>query len=183
MGTKGYIAKQIGPDAFLTIYSHIDNYPEVGGKLLLEHYKDPERVDKLLALGDIWCVSKELYPNPTKQHDLYQRQKDVVYAYGRDGGDVESKAAVMTLDELDDIDSMIQFVYVFTPENEWKYFAPGQAHLGFRDIQADLDNPSNIPVREHPLFEALQEEILGKLGQAPPESEEGPEEGLAMKMT
>lgn len=183
MGTRGYIAKQVGPDAYLTIYSCIESYPEHTGKLLLENYSNPEMVDKLVALGDIWRLEKSLDPNPDIQHDMEKKQDDVVLSFSRDAGETGCQAEMMTLDELDDINSSIQFVYVYTLDNSWRYFAPGQAALGFRDIQTDLDHPENIPVREHPLFQKLQEELLGKQEQDPPGQMDEPEQAQEMKMT
>lgn len=183
MGTRGYIAKQVGPDAYLTIYSCIESYPEHTGKLLLENYGNPESVDKLVALGDIWRLEKSLDPNPSMQHDLEKKQDDVVLSFARDAGETDCQAEMMTLDELDDINSSIQFVYVFTLENSWRYFVPGQAASGFRDIQADLDHPENIPIREHPLFQKLQEELLGKQEQGSSGQMEESEQMQEMKMT
>ena len=183
MGTRGYIAKQVGPDAYLTIYSCIENYPEHAGKLLLENYSSPELVDKLVALGDIWRLEKNLDPNPDLQHDSEKQQEDVILSFTRDAGESNCQAEMMTLEELDDTSTSIQFVYVFTLDNNWKYFAPGQAALGFRDIQADLDHPENIPEREHPLFEKLQVGLLGELDEESPEETEEPVQGPDMKMT
>lgn len=183
MGTRGYIAKQVSADAYLTIYSCIESYPEHTGKLLLENYCDPETVDKLIALGDIWRLEKSLDPTPNVQHDMEKKQDDVVLSFLRDAGESESQAEMMTLDKLDDVNSSIQFVYVYTLENNWMYFVPGQAALGFRNIQSDLDHPENIPDREHPLFQKLQEELIKKQEQDPLGQVEESDQVQEMKMT
>ena len=182
MGTRGYIAKQVGPDAYLTIYSCIESYPEHVGKLLLEHYNSPEMVDKLLALGDIWRLEKSLDPNPDLQHDLEEQQDDVVLSFSRDGGETDCQAQTMTLDELDDVSTSIEYVYVFTLDKNWGYFIPGEAELGLRDIQADLDHPENIPAREPPGWEEI-EEMLEALEDSSPGQTEEMDQGPEMKMT
>ena len=52
MGTRSIIAKRDG-DAVRAIYCHWDGYPSGVGATLLEHYQDPEKIDRLLTLGDI----------------------------------------------------------------------------------------------------------------------------------
>lgn len=179
MGTRGFIAKQVGADEYLTIYCHLDAYPEHTGDLLLKHYNTPEMVEKLISLGDICCLKKNAEPDHSEPHDIYQQQKDVVYAYGRDGGQEESEAVIMKLDQLDDISGTIRYVYVYTQEGEWKYFVPGQAAEGFRDIQPDLEHPEMIPDREPPDLQALQTELMEKLQQ----SDDGPGDSIEMRIT
>lgn len=62
MGTRSYIAKQIGDNQFLTIYCQLNGYPEHNGDLLVNHYNTPEKVDELLALGDLYYLREFVCP-------------------------------------------------------------------------------------------------------------------------
>ena len=70
--------------------------------------------------------------------DYDKRQKDVTVAYGRDRGDKAVAAKIKTMQELDDPNNWTEYVYIFTRDNEWKYFAAGHSKEGLRDVRADL---------------------------------------------
>ena len=50
MSTRCYIAKQVAPGKYRTIYCHSDGYPEGVGQTLLSYYGYPEKIDQLLVL-------------------------------------------------------------------------------------------------------------------------------------
>ena len=141
MSTRSFIAKQIGKDAYLTVYCHSDGYLTYNGALLLDCYNTPERVDELLKLGDLSYLAESLYPNPDYPHsfDYGERQSGVTVAYGRDRGDKDVAAVRMTMAQLDDPNNWTEYVYIFTQENEWKYFAAGHSQDGLRDVAEDLE--------------------------------------------
>ena len=85
MGTRSYIAKQIGDDRYLTISCQLDGYPEEVGATLVKAYSTPEKVDALLALGDLYYLREKLSPEPGR-HDFDAPQPGVTVAYQRDGG-------------------------------------------------------------------------------------------------
>ncbi|WP_143428608.1 hypothetical protein [Helicobacter sp. 13S00482-2] len=56
------------------------------GSLLIEHYSSASKLKELIALGEIWTLEKDIYPDESKEHlitgkngitDLNRRQKDV----------------------------------------------------------------------------------------------------------
>ena len=53
MSTRSMIAKQIAEDEYLAVYCHQDGYLSHNGALLLDCYNTPEKVDALLALGEL----------------------------------------------------------------------------------------------------------------------------------
>src|SRR6056297_2145734 len=53
MSTNCYIVKKMNNGFYKYIYCHWDGYPEYVGDILKKHYTNPEKVDKLIALGDI----------------------------------------------------------------------------------------------------------------------------------
>ena len=141
MSTRSFIAKQIGKDAYLTVYCHSDGYLTYTGALLLDCYNTPEQVDELLKLGDLSYLAESLHPNPDYPHsfDYGERQSGVTVAYGRDRGDKDVAAVRMTMAQLDDPNNWTEYVYIFTHENEWKYFAAGHSQDGLRDVAEDLE--------------------------------------------
>ena len=136
MSTRSFIAKQTGEDEYLTVYCHSDGYLTYNGALLLDCYNTPEQVDELLKLGDLSYLAESLYPNPDYPHsfDYGERQSGVTVAYGRDRGDKDVAAVRMTMAQLDDPNNWTEYVYIFTQENEWKYFAAGHSQDGLRRI-------------------------------------------------
>lgn len=129
MSTRCYIAKQVAPGKYRTIYCHNDGYPDGVGKMLLDYYSDPEKIDQLLDLGDISVLDKWIDPDPAKPHDfgfskrndmyVSNRQDGVTLAYKRDRGDTQTDSRMCSLKELDS--DHVSFVYIFA-NGVWKYF-------------------------------------------------------------
>ena len=59
MGTRSYIGKDIGNGKYSVIFCQLESYLETTGRLLTEHYNTPEKVDALLALGDICFLGEK----------------------------------------------------------------------------------------------------------------------------
>ena len=129
MSTRSFIAKQIGDNEYLTVYCHNGGYLSYNGTLL----------------GDGAYLAKGLQRDPDMPHgfDCDKRQKDVTVAYGRDRGDKAVAAKIKTMQELDDPNNWTEYVYIFTRDNEWKYFAAGHSKEGLRDVRADLKMQMN----------------------------------------
>lgn len=60
MATRSLILKHSNDGNLTGIYCHWDGYPDGVGRKLIDHYKDPAKVDSLLALGDISMLGYEL---------------------------------------------------------------------------------------------------------------------------
>lgn len=100
MSTRGRIGMVTDDGKVISIYSHWDNYPCGSGATLLKHYTDKEKVARLIALGDISILEKEIEPKDEFAPGRYSDTKDkkvkhtfdtpqdgVVVAYGRDRGE------------------------------------------------------------------------------------------------
>ena len=61
MSTRSNIALESLDGTIRAIYCHSDGYPEGVGAMLAEHYRTPEQIKNLLALGNRSC----LYEDPT----------------------------------------------------------------------------------------------------------------------
>lgn len=53
MSTRSRIAIEQSDGTIKSVYCHSDGYPEGVGAILKKHYTDPEKIEKLLELGDL----------------------------------------------------------------------------------------------------------------------------------
>jgi hypothetical protein len=135
---------QIGENSYRNIYCHNDGYLRYNGKVLAEHYTNPGKIKELLDLGDISSLGSMVHPVPNEPHTFDgERQDDVVIAYKRDRGEDDVDAKISTLKELGE-NVFIEYVYIFTKENEWKYFVSGH-YEDLKDLKEDLTKPENEP--------------------------------------
>lgn len=142
MSTRSLIARQIDDDLYRTIYCHMDGYLTHNGAMLLDHYNTSEKVDELLKLGDLSYLAPKLNPDPTKPHsfDYDERQEGVTVAYGRDRGKLHTEAMDIPLEELRQTADNVDYCYIFTKDNEWKYLRNGLPDEPFRDVEDDLNS-------------------------------------------
>ena len=131
MGTRCYIAEEKENGVYRSIYCQLDGYPEVVGKLLVQHYNMPENLCDLFMLGDIYRLGEKTEADPLLPHHVGESfQNGVTVAYGRDCDEVGLAAEDRTLDEIMEDDEGIEFIYVFTKNQEWEF-----CHLLDYDVQ------------------------------------------------
>lgn len=71
-----------------SIYCHWDGYVERVGAILQLAYNTVDKIEKLLALGDLSSIGYYTDPNPNKEHSFDgKRQENVCVAYHRDRGE------------------------------------------------------------------------------------------------
>ena len=154
MGTRSYIAKQIGDNQYLTIYSQLNGHPEDTGAILVKCYDTPEKVDALLALGDLYYLREKLSPGPGC-HDFDDTQPGVTVAYQRDGGYSGWDATIKTFEELRDWDQGgIEYIYIYDANGQWLYFPMGTPEAVLRNLKDDLENDT-VQYSEPPDLEKL----------------------------
>lgn len=101
------------------IYCHWDGYPDRNGELLLKNYQDREKVEKLIALGDISSLAKAV--EPSGPHSYENPQNGVVVAYHRDRGEaLRAPRANYSREEFVRSD-VEEYGYLFTLEGEWLF--------------------------------------------------------------
>ena len=158
MATRSLIARQIGPDEYRTIFCKIEGHLESQGALLLEHYNTPEIVDKLLDLGDLYHLEPKLEPEPGQHHSYEKPLDGITVAFKRDWDCTGVDAEIKALEELDSDGGMIEFIYIFDQDNQWKYFQGGYLEEGLRDVKADLQAlDQGIDVLKGPPFDFLDD--------------------------
>ena len=129
MSTRSYIGISTIEDGInyvKYVYCHFDGYTVNGvGQMLFEHYKDEEKVKKLISLGDISFLEKNIEPSSSK-HSFNTPEKDVTVFYHRDRGDVGSEAW-KTYDFQYYPNRMIEYVYLFE-NGEWYSIGYDEKH-------------------------------------------------------
>lgn len=153
MSTRSYICKENEDGTYTGVDCHSDGYLTYNGAMLLDFYSSREKVEKLLSLGDLSLLCAEIEPNPELPHnfDFDKRQDNVCVFYGRDRGEDNVSAQLVKLEEIDSPDSWIEYCYIFTKDNEWKYFECGNLKKEFKDVKKDLDKEyKKISLKERP---------------------------------
>lgn len=107
-----------------SIYCHLDGYPEWVGKKLYRYYNNPERIKKLINLGDISHLENNLEPNPEMEHKFGHdtEQKNVVVAYHRDRNEDWKFVKPLLSKDIKEfekfcLDSDQEFAYLYDEKN------------------------------------------------------------------
>jgi len=134
MGTRSYIIQQTtdGKETrYHGIYCHWDGYIEHNGRILSEHYSDPEKLKQLIALGDISSLRPLLEQNPDFPETPF------TFAYHRDRGEEwegvkpENSFSLLSLKDTAKR-SGCEYIYLFDGES-WKFAQRGQQFFGMSD--------------------------------------------------
>lgn len=111
----------VEPDGTVkSIYCHHDGYPSYNGRILKEAYNTVERIEKLMALGNISGLGEYLDENEAKG----RTNKDIVCAYCRDYKEDFKDNAPRTSASVDDYMNFVvksvdyDYVYLFK-DGKW----------------------------------------------------------------
>ena len=114
MSTNSMIGYMDKGGAISAVYCHWDGYLSHVGKILTKYYTDPKKVKKLISMGSISSLRKEIDPK-TKEHTFNNPEKDTTIFYHRDGGEPLKIDRFMSDSEM--IDKCpypsIEFFYLF----------------------------------------------------------------------
>ena len=140
MSTRSSISK-VNEDGTITgIYCHFDGYLSGNGDLLLNHYKDSEKVNKLVSLGDISSLNEEVDPPKDVEHSYTKPHKGVTVAYGRDRGETGVEPTVSKNSEdyaKKWSDSWCEYFYQFR-NNKW-YWGKNSKEINTELTKEDID--------------------------------------------
>ena len=125
MSTRSLIIRKNEEGKYESIYCHWDGYPECNGVILYNHYNNPERVKKLISLGDLSSLNVFIEPETREgymeyEHTFDKPQPNTCVFYGRDRGEVGVE--FKTFDELSKAlnqDCGEEYAYVYE-NNEWR---------------------------------------------------------------
>jgi len=100
MGTRCMIGKLEGDGTVTAIYCHWEGYAEGVGMKLMKHYQTRDKIDELMALGDLSSLGAEIgekHPFSFHEVQMTSERYDELYgnmcvAYGRDRGELEARS-------------------------------------------------------------------------------------------
>lgn len=126
MSTRSRIGILRADGSIDSIYCHLDGYPEGVGYELYTMYKDKEKVNNLIKLGDISHLEDKLEPDPSKPHEFgYDtEQPNVVVAYHRDRGEKLRSLHSKDISDFKDycLKSNQEYAYLYEEYNgNWIY--------------------------------------------------------------
>jgi hypothetical protein len=89
MATRSTIALEYADGTVDQVYCHWDGYLSNNGEILLKHYQDPYKVQKMMGLGDISSLGEDI----GEQHSFDDAANcpDTTF-YGRDRGETGTEA-------------------------------------------------------------------------------------------
>lgn len=122
MGTRSTIWYKNKNEQYEGIYCHWDGYLDNNGIILLNHYKDINKIKALIELGNISSLKENIYPNLDEIHSFEKPINNVVIAYTRDRGEELKKYLVTSLNGISK--KAEEYNYVFE-NNEWYLFNNG----------------------------------------------------------
>lgn len=130
VSTRSTIGRKNMDGSYDVIYCHSDGYPSYNGKMLYEHYQGKEKVDQLIALGDLSVLGEEIgEKHPFDTFDMpemiRERYERMCRAYGRDRGEKNTEADHYESDDA--LAAMLkkswtEWVYIYHIEDgKWYY--------------------------------------------------------------
>jgi hypothetical protein len=96
MATRSRIAIENQDGTVTSIYCHFDGYLEHNGKILQNYFTNREKVEQLIALGDLSCLGEDIEEGSPdtiayardRGEDFHQKQHKDVEAFFS-GGEIE----------------------------------------------------------------------------------------------
>jgi len=117
MGTRSRIGIQLENGVIESIYCNFDGYPSYNGNILLTYYKDRNKVQQLIDLGDISSLGPEI----GEKQDFNNPSDDWTLVYGRDRGERGTQKTINTDGVVGFFgnDCGEEYFYLFTKDNKW----------------------------------------------------------------
>ena len=106
MATRSRIAIENQDGSVTSIYCHWDGHIETNGVILNQYYRTKDKVEELIALGDLSSLDVAL---------------DRIVAYHRDNGEDLNQKPFSNVEDLfeDGFSSGIEYIYCFTKNSIW----------------------------------------------------------------
>lgn len=118
MATRSTIALEYADGTVDRIYCHWDGYLEHNGKILLEHYTDPFKVQQMMDLGDISSLAASI--EQPEGHSFDNAVEGYTVFYGRDRGeDFVSAKRFRDYDTYRKTAQFEEFNYILRNDGKW----------------------------------------------------------------
>ena len=119
MSTNSTIAVVHANGTVSQIYVHWDGYIKAAGKCLVENYTTLDKVEALVALGNLSCLEARLAPDDDETHNFVDSADNVCVAYARDRGEEDQQAEVFEdLEQYRNTCRCEEYDYLFY-EDQW----------------------------------------------------------------
>jgi hypothetical protein len=120
MATRSTIALEYADGKVAQVYCHWDGYLEHNGQILMDHYRDPFKVERLIDLGDLSSLGPEVDPEPYREHNFDASQEGVSVFYGRDRKEDGCEARVFeSYDHYVNRHDYEEYEYILRRDGEW----------------------------------------------------------------
>jgi hypothetical protein len=117
MGTRSTIALEYADGTVDQIYCHWDGYLDHNGRILLENYQDPFKVQAMMNLGDMSSLGEDI----GGEHDFDQSTdgRECTF-YGRDRGEKGTKAKrFRDFDHYVKAHQYEEYEYILRKDGQW----------------------------------------------------------------
>ena len=168
MSTRSNISIKRKDGTYDKIYCHSDGYLEYNGRILDMFYKNEQKINNLIDLGDISVLGFRVNPDPSIRHsfDYNERQEGVTVAYGRDRNEenVDKKTYQNEQEYLDSFkDTWCEFVYLYDEDKkEWLYSEipyTEEKELNFVSLHDTLKEKNLIDSVEEKLDSLIRKQV------------------------
>jgi hypothetical protein len=120
MATRSMIGMEKDGKIFAA-YCHYDGYLEGVGNTLYRHYQNPEKILKLISLGDMSQLDEEFEPAAGVEHSYNKPAKGVTVYYGRDRGEEHTETRIYeSRERMFDVQWDCDFFYLWV-DGCWIY--------------------------------------------------------------
>lgn len=100
------------------------------GWLLYNEYQDVEKIKRLLALGSLLKLKKDIDIPPGVEHSDYYEQKDICVFKDRDAMKIAPSKHYTLTQYIEQMSQKIDKDYLFDEkENQWKFLSPTSLNL------------------------------------------------------
>ena len=124
MATRSFIGIQNDNGTVTGVYCHFDGYLDGVGATLREHYTDRGKVRRLVELGSLSSLGRDI----GEKHDFdarrYGELVDATTAYHRDRGEELSISEYPSPTSIKFEDGGYEYIYVYTKDG-WTYRSSG----------------------------------------------------------
>ena len=144
MATRSSISLQRDNGEIISVYCHWDGYPEYNGKILKEHYTTMEKIEKLIALGNMSSLAENIYPAVGQEHSYSNPQENVCVFYHRDRNEDWKHTQPAIHNSVEEMirfykNSWCEYHYLFI-DGEWKCYDDIEHEVSNKDKE-EIDIP------------------------------------------
>lgn len=126
MSTRCLVGRKVSDNKVEYIYCHYDGYLDGVGETLKKHYTTEDKIDKLMALGDLSALGEVAESNPN-QWDYNKVNYDLCTSY-KDRGETDVDSKIVTDEEYyDKFKANLWIEYLYLWDGKRWYYSDGNS--------------------------------------------------------